>query len=757
MTIAFDPSISSDYRLVYVCGLGNVNITGEGETNYQIEVFSSTTRTWKTSCQFSFDSRIDLDFKRGVYWNNAIHWLQIGGYILYFDLDEEIIHKKQTPLKLLGLDADSNRIFESRDRLLLVELELVSLNSKFKIHELKRDYSEWSVKYLVDIEEVGGLFPEIMNPRLATKFQFDIQSLVLGEKEGDCFLVLEIIGKALRYNLVTKTFHKLNDFPASRFPKYYRLFTGMPYVFPFVDLFPLFSLKVSADILHPKPDDAGDSFQCRRFLPAPTTPACSSGAASVPPSIPAPNLLIFLSPISISLSPIYQFPVADFILLLANCADFAVSGFYHSDFTQVVGRTTTNSKSGVYPKKLQTPFLLTMAAQSSSPTDKVLSIDDLLTGILFRLPVRSLLRFKSVSKRWYFLITSPSFKLLRSRNPDPPSGLFVPIRTNNPYLEYEFVSFDIENPVKAPFTIPNFDPTVAKIDIEHSCNGLMLCSSHSYDVSKEGKYVPPNQFYLYNPTINQFITLPGLENYDKLGPSGLTIAFDPSKSSHYRIIHVYVERYGVLTGETETNYQIEIFSSSTRTWKPSCRFPFDGRADLDFKDGVYWNNAVHWIQTGFILYFKLDEESFHEKETPLSGKSMFSNNIFESRDQLLIVELEGMSLNTKFKIHELKRDYSAWCLKYHVDIEEIGGSFPEIRHPRLPIKFEFLVKFIELGEKEEDSFLVLEVPGKALRFNLATNTFHKLHDFPESRYMKPNRLLIHLPPWHCYEVGKDIK
>ena len=41
---------------------------------------------------------------------------------------------------------------------------------------------------------------------------------------------------------------------------------------------------------------------------------------------------------------------------------------------------------------------------------------------------------------------------------------------------------------------------------------------------------------------------------------------------------------------------------------------------------------------------------------------------------------------------------------------------------------------IVLGEKEEDSFLVLEVRGKALRFNLATNTFHKFHDFPVSRY-----------------------
>ena len=77
---------------------------------------------------------------------------------------------------------------------------------------------------------------------------------------------------------------------------------------------------------------------------------------------------------------------------------------------------------------------MTMPAQSSSPADTVAYVDDLLTEILLRLPVKSLLRFKSVSKHWYFLITSPNFKLLRSRNRNPPSGMFVSNQTNKPYV-----------------------------------------------------------------------------------------------------------------------------------------------------------------------------------------------------------------------------------------------------------------------------------------------------------------------------------
>ncbi|KAL4561415.1 hypothetical protein LXL04_033581 [Taraxacum kok-saghyz] len=177
-----------------------------------------------------------------------------------------------------------------------------------------------------------------------------------------------------------------------------------------------------------------------------------------------------------------------------------------------------------------------MPAQSSSPANTVAYVDDLLTEILLRLPVRSLLRCKSVSKHWYFLITIPNFKLLRSRNRDPPSGMVVSNQTNKPYVyDYELFSFDINNPVKA-LSQPR---TLIQMLRE-----LMVCSSHSSDVIEEDMFVPPNQYYVYNSTINQFVTLPRTENYDNLGRSRMTIAFYPSKSSHYRIIYVCY-----LTGE----------------------------------------------------------------------------------------------------------------------------------------------------------------------------------------------------------------
>ncbi|XP_071708851.1 F-box protein At5g07610-like [Rutidosis leptorrhynchoides] len=53
--------------------------------------------------------------------------------------------------------------------------------------------------------------------------------------------------------------------------------------------------------------------------------------------------------------------------------------------------------------------------------------DDVLIEILLRLPVTSLVLFKSVSKRWLALITDPNFTLLRAQKPnvDHPSGFFL--------------------------------------------------------------------------------------------------------------------------------------------------------------------------------------------------------------------------------------------------------------------------------------------------------------------------------------------
>ncbi|XP_071739022.1 F-box protein At5g07610-like [Rutidosis leptorrhynchoides] len=168
-------------------------------------------------------------FHTGVYWNNAIHWIDKVGFIVYFDLDEEITYEINAPSARPDHLDYLNYLwcmFESRDQLLLVKLYCPSI-TKFKIYELKRDYSNWLVKYHVDFEEFDGLlFPKsVDNFRFDYKIEFDVLSLVLGsgDDEYESFLVVDIFGKITRLNLESKTYHVLRQISNRHiYPVYYQ-------------------------------------------------------------------------------------------------------------------------------------------------------------------------------------------------------------------------------------------------------------------------------------------------------------------------------------------------------------------------------------------------------------------------------------------------------------------------------------------------------------------------------------------------------
>ncbi|KAK4489373.1 hypothetical protein RD792_005182 [Penstemon davidsonii] len=130
---------------------------------------------------------------------------------------------------------------------------------------------------------------------------------------------------------------------------------------------------------------------------------------------------------------------------------------------------------------------------SSNSAEIVCSIDDLLTQILLRLPVKSLLRFKSVSKQWFSLIINPKFcHLHSSRKKNPPNGLFYSILGQHPYIP-----FSPQKPRNAPSVNLNFTNNPSVSTILQSCNGLFLCGNKR-----------SRTFYVYNPTTNRSTLLP---------------------------------------------------------------------------------------------------------------------------------------------------------------------------------------------------------------------------------------------------------
>ena len=89
----------------------------------------------------------------------------------------------------------------------------------------------------------------------------------------------------------------------------------------------------------------------------------------------------------------------------------------------------------------------------------IASNDDLLREVLVRLPIKSLIKFKSVSKRWLSLIDDDKFCRRRSLVTSPSSGLFLKCSSVS---KIEFINFSKTsnlNPSKGPFRILSLLPT----------------------------------------------------------------------------------------------------------------------------------------------------------------------------------------------------------------------------------------------------------------------------------------------------------
>ncbi|KAA8536820.1 hypothetical protein F0562_029298 [Nyssa sinensis] len=150
------------------------------------------------------ESRNIIQFKAGVFLNGAIHWPSSStNRSLYFNVNEELLQTMPMPPTDDNKYPRSIRYFgESRGHLHLIEF-YDSSTLQFNIFEMKMDYSEWFVRYHVDLNTVVTV--------TATPPDFFVLCLLRGEIEEDSALVLYMVGQVISYNLNDKTSNKICD------------------------------------------------------------------------------------------------------------------------------------------------------------------------------------------------------------------------------------------------------------------------------------------------------------------------------------------------------------------------------------------------------------------------------------------------------------------------------------------------------------------------------------------------------------------
>ncbi|XP_026457314.1 F-box protein At5g07610-like [Papaver somniferum] len=272
---------------------------------------------------------------------------------------------------------------------------------------------------------------------------------------------------------------------------------------------------------------------------------------------------------------------------------------------------------------------------------------DMIAQILVRLPVKYLLRSKSVSKTWLSVVTAPSFVRNYSvRNRHSVSGLFLNQYSDMFEGKYEFIPLDKQNGTgriekgkgrKRTRNINNTDVTRdfsfktlnflnvhGRIKIEQSCNGL-LCCSHSVKNSRHKPKVAA--YYIYNPSTKSYKIVPEspFRQDGCRSVHSMSLAFDPLKSPYYEVI--------CFSSDNKEKAQMEIYSSKTSSWR-LCKAPFEAKHNefvffnMDmYKSGVFWNGSLHWES----VYFDMDQELL--KEMPKLPAAADYNNTDEDEDE----------------------------------------------------------------------------------------------------------------------------
>ncbi|GJZ78867.1 hypothetical protein Tco_0643704, partial [Tanacetum coccineum] len=219
--------------------------------------------------------------------------------------------------------------------------------------------------------------------------------------------------------------------------------------------------------------------------------------------------------------------------------------------------------------------------------------------------------------------------------------------------------------------------------------------------------------YVYNPSTNQYKKLPypdcSLDNSPYYSSAGLRIAFDPTKSPHYKLVDA---------GRTFCDIDIQIYSSETGKWS-LCSDRFNYFSFDHFDSAIYWNDGLHWLETKNrqLMHYSLNiEDPDHPIITtiPIPQRGMTFLKSYGYMDPMQILIQMSHLLHLEGKLFRWRG--------YRVHTDDFMTPLPEGWSIRSN------VWSIVLGEREKDSFLVIKLSGKVVQYNLISKNLHEIYD-----------------------------
>ncbi|KAL3534957.1 hypothetical protein ACH5RR_003418 [Cinchona calisaya] len=145
------------------------------------------------------------NFKNGVLWNGDLHWISDRQCTLCFDMEKECL-KPITPSLPIPLRKWDFRYFGESGWCLFV-IEFKDLGGMFfDIFESARDYSNWVLKYHVDLAPLKTLYPSMVDeddiqPCCNELYKVCIPCFLNDEKERKAKLGISVLRKIILYDI----------------------------------------------------------------------------------------------------------------------------------------------------------------------------------------------------------------------------------------------------------------------------------------------------------------------------------------------------------------------------------------------------------------------------------------------------------------------------------------------------------------------------------------------------------------------------
>ncbi|XP_019162780.1 PREDICTED: F-box protein At3g07870-like [Ipomoea nil] len=317
------------------------------------------------------------------------------------------------------------------------------------------------------------------------------------------------------------------------------------------------------------------------------------------------------------------------------------------------------------------------------PRDDMASLPrEVSLDIISRLPITSLMRFRSVCKSWHNLSHDHQLvhlHLSRTSN-DNPCLIFhcnYPIRN---WLYFVLLSGHDDDDEQVVRRIdPPFAASMSDFNVVGSCAGLLCLSDSLFHSS----------LFIYNPFTGNHKELPKSITFQHREQRVVSGFGFHSISKQYKVVKIVYyatdPRYYRPSGRVGTHCfnqsDVQVLSLDSTNWRSIGEAPYW----LEFgSTGVLVNGRLHWLRRnagyyldGSIASFDLAEERFQDIPKPYFGEII----------SLMVLQgcLSGVTFNNRcFKIWVMK-EYErkeSWVKQFTIE----SSLMPRFSYPKLPYK-----------------------------------------------------------------------